>query len=384
MGRKWSNFKSYVSLHKPEILGASGAVLGVAAFGTAIYATHKHGSDDYREIKAKRNELIRKKNCGEIEADEFRKENIKVLCKGAGTLAKDYAIPVGLEIGSHICYAMAGSSYRGQIKSLATDVAGLTATVAMMKANIEDEYGKDAVKKIMTVPTKKTVQIEDENGKKKKVEVELEDPELACVDSVAYQDSLKYGWSYSPTRIKIDERFTIYNTCNGDLAQMLFPLRCSYEMSNEQMWNDGVITVWDILKNIGLEGGKAKTINKSEAKRYGIIDQPKAYNRVTKKVINVPGFKDNGIAERKDGLDMTHKRITFGDAQDALIDDYECLIADIGAQVAQELYHHDETTNREYLYIDIGVDGDISMLRVEDQPWERKVSAWKENPKTQQ
>lgn len=383
MGRRWTNAKTWASVHKPEILGITGTVLGIGAFGTAIYMTHKYGSDDYKALKASHAELVRQKNCGELSEDDFRKASMKNIGKGAGKLAKDYAIPVALEAGSIVCNCLAGNEYRGRIKNYATMAASAAATIAMMQDNIREQYGEDAVKKVMTIPKQRTIETKDEKGKKKKEVIELDDPELMCIDKIAYQDSIKYGLPYSPTRIRIDERFSIYNTCNGELYQMLFPLRTSYDMSNEQMWNDGIITVWDILKNIGMESDATKTINRSMAKRYGIINQPKAYDFELKKWVTTPGFKKNGVAERKDGLDLTHKRITFGDAIDAMLEDYEEF--DIHASnPTHELAAVDEETGREYFYIDIGTDGDITKYRVEEQSSERKQAAWEQFPKTQQ
>ena len=381
MGRRLTNAKMWTAQHKPEILGVTGTVLGVAAFGTAIYCTHKWGSDDYKQMKSKHASLISQRNSGKISKEEFRKSSNKNIANGAGKLAKHYALPVALEVGSIVCTGLAGNAYRGQIKSLAMTTASLGATIAMMQDNIKTNYGKDAVKKIMTIPATKKIEVSDEKGKKKKVEVEVADPKLMCVDSVAYEDSIKYGMPYSPTRIKIDERFSLYNTCNGEISQMLYPLHCAKQTCDYQLHDDGVITVWDIVKQIGLESNATKTINKSMAKVYGIIDQPKATNRYTGQVVDVPGFKKEGKY-----LCNEHKNITFGDAVDAMLEDYDDY--DIHGyrndNPEVEMYAYDESKNREYLYIDIGTDGDISMFRLEEQPKERKISAWHQDPKSQQ
>lgn len=386
MGRRLTDAKAWAKLHKPEILGVAGSVLGVAAFGSAIYVTHKYGSDDYREMKAKHAELVRRRNTGEVSQDEFKKLSMANIAKGSGRLAKDYAVPVVCEVGSLVLTGLAGKEYRGRVRNYAAMAASAAATVAMMQDNIRQEYGEEAVKKVMTIPKTKKLETKDEKGKKKVVEVEADDPKLMCVDQVAYEDSIKYGMPYSPTRIRIDERFSIFNACNGEFSQMLFPLHCSYETAKIQMNNDGKITVWDILNIIGLEGHASDTINRSMAEIYGIIDQPMAYNRYTKEYVKVPGFNKKGIAERKDGLELTHKTISFGDAVDAMLEDYdEVDIHDFdlnNPETDQIVY--DKDANREYIYIDIQTDGDISIYRVDEQSKERKISAWEENPKSQQ
>ena len=387
MGRRWTNAKSWAKFHKPQILGVTGAVLGVGAFGSAIYCTHKWGSDDYREMSLKHTELVRKRNCGEISQEDFRSASIKNIAKGSGKLAKDYAVPVALEVGSLVCTGLAGHEYRGRIKNYAAMAASAAATIAMMQDNIKSEYGEEAVKKVMTIPKTKKIEKKNEKGKKVVEEVPALDPKLMCVDQVAYEDSIKYGMPYSPTRIRIDERFTMYNNADGEIQRLLFPLHCAKEMCKVDMNNNGSITVWDILKTIGMESEASETINKSMASIYGIVDQPMAINRFTGEVENIPGFKPGtDIAERADGLELTHKLISFGEAVDAMLEDYNDY--DIhgyrGDNPEVEMWAYDKETGHEYLYIDIATDGDITKYRLDDQPRDRKISAWTENPKSQQ
>lgn len=388
MGKRLHNAYTWAKIHKPELLGVAGGVLGVAAVGTSIYCTHKWGSNDYVNLKKTRKNLKQQQTAGEISIEEYRRESAKSIAKGVGKLALDYAIPAACEAGSLVCFGLAGNTYRTRIAEYATAAASATATIAMMKDNILEKYGEEALKEVQKIPAKKKVKKSDEKGKQIEIEEPCEDPGLLCIDSRAYEDSIKYGMPYSPTRIRIDERFPVWNTFGGDIHNMLPVLQTSLKMSRDQMWNNGWISVWDILQNINLMPGATDTINKSMALRYGIIDQPVAYDMVLKKEVKVPGFTKHGkevVADRPDGLDLSHKTISLGTVVDAMLEDpglFEVYMNN--PSTCDDIVSVDETDGKEYLYIDIVCDGDISNFRLDEQPKARKISAWHQHPETQQ
>jgi hypothetical protein len=220
-----------------------------------------------------------------------------------------------------------------------------------------------------------------ETDEVKEIEVEAEDPELLAVDKVAYQDSIKFGLPYCPTRIRIDERFCPYNIAGGELYNMLFPLEQAQKTSNSELWNRGKITVWDILENIGLESKDNPTIDRDMAEKFGIVDVPEVYDMQTRRKIKVPGFNEDPFASKYPDT-SSHKCVSFGPAVDAMIEDtagYELYVN----KVDNDYFLMDEEENKQYLYIDINADGIITTWKIGCQPKERKISAWHQHPETQ-
>lgn len=387
--------------YMPKILGVTAAVTGAAAIGAGIIITYKKGGKHYDEAKTRHKELIAKKDSGQLSVPEFKKEVTKNVAKSAGRLALDYAPVIALETASIVCGSIAGKTLANELKLATTVAAGTAAAFGKYRQNVVDNFGEAVDAQMARIDTKPKVLTKDADGNDAEVpgnpDIDRSIIGDACIDKIAYDDCMKYGIPYSPTMIRFDERFAPYNTCRGNIGMLLPRLARALQQSNHDLKNNKALTVWDVLMNLDYTGGK--TINRSLAQMYGIIDMPYAYNVDTGKEDAIPGFyhaEDGKMYVEPDPLaaqfpdTCMHKHVSFGNEIDAMLADDFCLTGEELDKYLDDnvdLYAM-EQNNRTYLYLNINVDGIINRYDVDrltsyemnSRFDERTLAAWDEDP----
>ena len=156
------SLKRFYIRRKPRIFMAGGLVLSAAGTVSACAATYNHIDkilDHHRSNMEAADELP---------VEESGKEKVKIVAETCLDIAKIYAVPVALSAAGYgsIIYANHIQEQRQAVLSDALSTLG--AAYAAYRKRVEEKYGKDAERDILTDAS--TVTVYDENGNEVKSE----------------------------------------------------------------------------------------------------------------------------------------------------------------------------------------------------------------------
>lgn len=162
--------KSAVKKKSPEILIIGGVLMTIAG----VVITNIETTKATKKIKEAKEEL---NNLDEaLEDDIKKKESRKIKLKTAGSVALTYAPGVILTAAGITC--MTGSSIilKKRNATLATAYTALSTTFDEYRERVKEKIGSEKESDIYYDAKDETVEIIDENGKKKKVKKKIYNP----------------------------------------------------------------------------------------------------------------------------------------------------------------------------------------------------------------
>lgn len=370
--RTLSNIGTYVKFHKGEICAIGAGVTSVAAVTAAIIEAPKARENMAANIKTMK-ELDKN-------SETYKKDLAKATAKTAGNAVRDLKFTIGFEVASVALTAIGCSSMRKTITSTSTALAGVTSLLALTEDAIESEYGSEGLNKIKMIRNSnggiaKTIKtIDPVTGEVHETEVREMAPDLEWLDlnakELLEQQPAEVQAVFDPTStVLLDDDSVLFRSCHGDLDLLDTALKCALDSSNHYMWMHGRIRLRNMLDDLEFTSLNGRRFNQDIMDMAGTIDNPSAYDMISKKWIRVKGFDEAGKCEdRKKYGDYSHKYLSYGEDQDKF------------------LFSRPEASDHPYFIIDgkillqLSYDGNINNLLIGGISPERLASAWTEHP----
>lgn len=371
--RMASNVLAWTKYHKGELCAVGAFVTGAAAVGCAVVESKK----------ARERFILNKENINEIRANKdsetYKSDLAKATLKTVGNAAYDMKFTIGLEVLSGVLTFVGCSSMRKSISNLTVYSAGLASMLALTEEAVRQEFGEDGLKKVkliretrpMPVTVNKIDPATGETYKETTIE-EFPDTEWLDLKAKGVLETLppEVRMNFDPTcTVLLDEDSQLFRSCHGDVELINSTLKQTLRNMNHILWMKGRIRLEQMIDELEFMSTDYERFNPVIMDMAGVIDCPYAYDDVTKKKVKVRGFDDNGIVEdRKQYGEFTHKYLSFGEEQDKFI------------------FSHPEYTDKAPFIIDgkwlleLSYDGNINHLQTTTVSWERKRSAFIEDP----
>ena len=232
-----TNIGRTTAAHLPEILMAVGTI-GVA---TGVVMTAKQTTkldSELEEIRERQDEVKRTKD--NYDEKEYKKELLKIKIAAAKKVAKIYAIPVTLVLSGVVCYFGAFGIVKKESGILAASLAAANKAFDEYRARVVADQGEDKDKEYLYGLKKETIETTDENGKKVKEEVFVQDADSDCISRYAIRFTPEFA---SEASNDVNYNMMILKSCERT-TNALLPARKKIYL-NEIYHELGVDETWE-------------------------------------------------------------------------------------------------------------------------------------------